>query len=157
MLFVKSTKVQPYFNRRYHTYGSWARRKNSKIDLPRIDVKDQRVEFAPWPEYIDDEGIIHFKKNDSVESKYIETRKIKPDVVIYATGYSHLSFPFLSEGYPDSRDANVRSLWKEGDETVGFIGFIRPQLGEYLWMRWHLGVYNALFADKINTKAPFLL
>jgi dimethylaniline monooxygenase (N-oxide forming) len=131
VIFVKSTKVQPYFNRRYITYGSLGRWKDGKIDLPRVEQNGHSVEFAPWPERIDDEGIIHFQKNDSLESKYIETVKIKPDVVIYATGYTHMSFPFLGEGYPHSRDANVRSMWKEGDETVAFIGFIRPQLGKH--------------------------
>ena len=133
VLFVKSTKVQPYFNRRYKTYGSFAQWKDGKIDLPRVEQNGHSVEFAPWPDHIDDEGVIHFQKNDTVESKYQETVKVKPDVVIYATGYTHLSFPFLSEGYPHSRDANVRSLWKEGDESIGFIGFIRPQLGRLLW------------------------
>lgn len=132
VIFVKSTKAQPYFSRRYMTYGNFAQWKDGIIDLPRIEQKGRTIEFAPWPESIDNDGIIHFKKNDSVESKYIETQTIKPDIVIMATGYQHLSFPFLSEGYPHSNDADVRSMWKDGDETVGFIGFVRPQIGEYL-------------------------
>ncbi|OCT52237.1 Dimethylaniline monooxygenase [Cladophialophora carrionii] len=160
VLFVKSTRIQPYFNRRYHTYGNFGQWKNSKIDLPRIDQTERSVEFAPWPEYIDDEGVIHFQKNDSLESKYIETVKIKPDVMIFATGYSHLSFPFLSPGYPDSRDANVRSLWKEGDETVGFIGFIRPQLGaipplaEFQAQLWILRILNLLPESNLRHLSP---
>ena len=104
--------------------------KEGIIDLPRVDQTEHWIDFAPWPEYIDNEGVIHFQKNDSQESKHIETLKIKPDIVVYATGYSHRAFPFLSHGYPHSDDANVRSLWKGGDETVAFIGFIRPQLGK---------------------------
>src|SRR5690242_5063330 len=131
VLFVKSTKAQPYFDRRYIKDSKLMRWKESKIDLPRVDTKGHTIDFAPWPEYVDDEGVIHFKKNDTQESKHIETLKIKPDVVIYATGYSHLAFPFLSAGYPHSNEADVRSLWKEGDETVAFIGFVRPQLGKW--------------------------
>lgn len=60
---------------------------------------------------------------------------MKPDVVIFATGYLP-SFPFLNtthntgrRAYPISRDTNVRNVWKEDDPTVGFIGFIRPGFG----------------------------
>jgi dimethylaniline monooxygenase (N-oxide forming) len=60
---------------------------------------------------------------------------IKPDVIIFATGYIP-SFPFLqhsdNEGqrpYPTAHDADVRQIWKRDDPTIGFIGFIRPGFG----------------------------
>ena len=60
---------------------------------------------------------------------------IKPDVVIYATGYVPI-FPFLNgpenkgqKPYPVAADADVRQIWKANDPTIGFIGFIRPGLG----------------------------
>lgn len=129
VIFVKSTKAQPYFNRQYIRDSGFRRWKEGIIDLPRIDTKGRTIDFAPFPEYVDEDGIIHFQMNDTQESKIMETSRVKPNIVIYATGYSHLSFPFLSEDYPHSREANVRAIWKEGDETVGFIGFVRPQLG----------------------------
>ena len=131
VIFVKSTKAQPYFNRQYINKTKLQQWREGIIDLPRVDTKGRTIDFAPFPEYIDEQGIIHFQKNDTVESKFAEKSSIRPDVVIYATGYSHRTFPFLSEGYPHSNDANVRAIWKEGDESVGFIGFVRPQLGEF--------------------------
>ena len=60
---------------------------------------------------------------------------IKPDVLIFATGYLP-SFPFLNNTanagkrpYPTNFDANVRQIWSAQDPTIGFIGFIRPGFG----------------------------
>ena len=52
----------------------------------------------------------------------------KPDVLILATGYTQ-SFPFMDATYPTPQDANMRAIWKENDETVGFMGFVRPSFG----------------------------
>lgn len=137
VIFVKSTKAQPYFNRRYIKDSGFRRWKAGIIDLPRADTNGRTIDFAPFPEYIDDEGVVHFRRNDTQESKIMETSRLKPDIVIYATGYSHIAFPFLSQDYPHSREANVRAIWKDGDETVGFIGFVRPQLGECDSFQFH--------------------
>ena len=85
------------------------------------------IDISPWPTHVDEEGVMHFEKNDSTESRF--AKSIKPDLVIYATGYQHLDLPFLDSSYPNSNEANVRSIWREGDEDVAFIGFVRPQIG----------------------------
>ncbi|EXJ66093.1 uncharacterized protein A1O5_10708 [Cladophialophora psammophila CBS 110553] len=162
ILFVKSTKVQPYFDRRYIKDSRLRRFMERIIDLPRIDTKGRTVKFAPFPEYVDDEGVIHFQKNDTQESKHIETLKIKPDVVIFATGYQHLTFPFLSQGYPHSNDVDVRAMWKDGDETVAFIGFVRPQIGaipplaEFQAQLWVLRILNLLPEASLRSLDPAL-
>jgi dimethylaniline monooxygenase (N-oxide forming) len=60
---------------------------------------------------------------------------VKPDVVIFATGYLP-SFPYLNttdndghKSYPVAFDADVRQIWNSNDPTIGFIGFIRPGFG----------------------------
>lgn len=63
----------------------------------------------------------------------MRNEKVKPDVVVFATGYKR-TFPFfetenLGGSYPSASDANVREIWKRDDSTVGFIGFVRPNLG----------------------------
>lgn len=95
--------------------------------MVRENKTNRYIDIAPWPTHVDEDGYMHFEKNDSVESKYAVP--IKPDLVIYATGYEHHGFPFLSPGYPDSKDCDMRAIWREGDEDVAFIGFVRPQLG----------------------------
>jgi dimethylaniline monooxygenase (N-oxide forming) len=78
---------------------------------------------------------MHFPNNGRVEAQRIQQSVVKPDVVIFATGYLP-SFPYLntpdnhgSKPYPVAFDANVRHIWKDDDPTIGFIGFVRPGFG----------------------------
>ncbi|KAK0384465.1 hypothetical protein NLU13_8551 [Sarocladium strictum] len=95
------------------------------------------LDVAPFPSHITPDGVAHFPYNPSrPESARInEQGPVKPDVIIFATGYIP-SFPFLqhadNEGgrpYPIAHDADVRQVWKRDDPTVGFIGFVRPGFG----------------------------
>ena len=57
-------------------------------------------------------------------------RDVRPDTVILATGYTQDFSLFDPEGkYPTSEEADVREIFRTGDETVAFIGFVRPNLG----------------------------
>lgn len=93
------------------------------------------IDVAPFPSHIDEDGVAHFPRNGRPEADRIQETEVKPDVVIYATGYV-TSFPFLNTAdndgrrpYPIAFDANVRHIWKSDDPTVGFIGFVRPGFG----------------------------
>jgi len=66
--------------------------------------------------------------NLSIEGTNTPERRFKPDVIVLATGYN-TNFWFLDKGYPVVEEANVRWVYKEGDVTVGFIGFVRPSIG----------------------------
>lgn len=59
-------------------------------------------------------------------------RDVRPDTVIFATGYTQ-QFSFFDEkdGYGTPAEADVRNIVKSGDEGVAFIGFVRPGVGEY--------------------------
>lgn len=76
-------------------------------------------------------------------------KTVKPDVVIFATGYTQ-SFPFLSGTYPLPKDASIRGIWQEGGEDVAFIGFLRPSFGaippsaELQAQLWVLNLVNRL-------------
>lgn len=91
--------------------------------------------MAPLPTHISEDGVAHFPLTGRPEAERIQKMTIKPDVLIYATGYLP-SFPFLNgpdnkgrKPYPEAFDANVRQMWKSDDPTVAFIGFIRPGFG----------------------------
>lgn len=93
---------------------------------------------------------MHFEANNSPEYQRIRDEKIHPDVVIFATGYRH-EMPFFSDQnthaaaiaansnwnatqyndrpYPLPSEAKVRHIWAPGDPSIGFIGFLRPQIG----------------------------
>ncbi|KAI0016034.1 hypothetical protein F4780DRAFT_783602 [Xylariomycetidae sp. FL0641] len=97
------------------------------------DTKGRALDVAPFPSHIDEHGAVHFRETGRPESAYMRARRpaIKPDVVVYCTGYRH-SFPFLGPSCPSSSSAAtdlVRDIWPRGDRTLGFVGFVRPNLG----------------------------
>jgi dimethylaniline monooxygenase (N-oxide forming) len=68
----------------------------------------------------------------------MKDEKVKPDVIVFCTGYrqdftfftdSNLDVPESMQSYPSASDADVRNIWKSDDPTVAFIGFVRPSLG----------------------------
>ncbi len=73
--------------------------------------------------------MVKFVDSDRPEAAVMKTKVVKPDVLVFATGYTQ-DFSFLDESYPVPADADMRSIWKTGDETVGFFGFERPSLGK---------------------------
>lgn len=60
-------------------------------------------------------------------------RRIRPDLVVFCTGYQP-TFAMLARGpeersYPTPATADVRHIWKRDEPSLGFIGFVRPSLG----------------------------
>lgn len=101
-------------------------------DIPPVS---RIIEVAPNPTHISEDGVAHFPLNGRPESERINESVVKPDVVIFATGYLP-AFPYLNTAdndgrkpYPLAFDADVRQIWNADDPTVGFIGFIRPGFG----------------------------
>jgi dimethylaniline monooxygenase (N-oxide forming) len=81
---------------------------------------------------------MHFIPDSSREYARISEQTVRPDVVIFATGYTQ-KFPFLpqtptgddidQQPYATPQTATVRSLFAPSDPSVAFIGFVRPGLG----------------------------
>jgi dimethylaniline monooxygenase (N-oxide forming) len=72
---------------------------------------------------------VHFEKNSHPDSKVLlQERRFRPDVLVLATGYTQ-SFPFLGSDYCTPDHADQRGIWRTGDESVGYIGFVRPSFG----------------------------
>jgi dimethylaniline monooxygenase (N-oxide forming) len=109
---------------------SWINRIRSSIMNVKIkDTKSKKIDVVSWPESIDRDGSMHFGKtlpSDSILSK----EQLKPDVLVFATGFTR-DFPFLDNEYPTVSQTNVRGIYKEGDVSVGYIGFIRPSIGMF--------------------------
>ncbi|KAF4126082.1 Flavin-binding monooxygenase-like [Geosmithia morbida] len=93
------------------------------------------IELAPFPSHITPDGVAHFPRNGRPEADLINETEVKPDVIVFATGYVP-QFPFLNtphnagrRAYPTSSETDVRDVWRADDPTIGFIGFIRPGFG----------------------------
>jgi len=86
------------------------------------------VDLAPFPTSFLPSGRAVFPKLDRKDAIRMANRDIRPDTVIYATGYTQ-NFNFLGEDYPIPSVADIRNICRTGDEDVAFIGFVRPGVG----------------------------
>ncbi len=145
----------PYINAPFKKLGkgSWAEWLRAKIFIvPEPDLKGRMIDLTSWPTHVDDSGRMHFMDNGSPEYLRLKDEVIKPDVVVFATGYQQ-EFRFLEEQsataaaaaerardggrsvmlderpYGRPHEAEVRRIWTRSDPTMGFIGFLRPQIG----------------------------
>lgn len=122
----------PYITEQYRKTSALNTLRSYVAQAPLADNDGRKIDLAPWPERIDKNGVVHFIENGRPEAEVMREKVVKPDIVILATGYKQ-SFPFFDDkDYPVPRDANIRAIWKEGNETVAFIGFVRPSFGMYM-------------------------
>lgn len=132
--------------------------RSALVQTPLPDTNGKRVDLAPWPKQICKKGIVQFVDNGRPEFERMKIETIRPDMIVLASGYSH-SFPFFNSTdktgsipYPTPDKADVRQVWKRDDPTVGFIGFLRPNLGAIpplSEMQAQLWVTNLLAPAKI--------
>ena len=120
----------PYISEQYRPkVKTKTEEKRSQIlSVPRADLRGRHIDLAPWPEYFDDRGIVHFQDSGRPEAERMKNATVKPDIVILATGYKQV-FPFLDEAYSTPDEADIRRVWRSGNESLAFIGFVRPGLG----------------------------
>ena len=126
----------PYINRPYRSRPAYLDRLSRYIDPPEDSPPqtDFTVDLAPFPLWFYDNGRAVFPYlPDRKDANRMIGRDIRPEVLIYATGYRQ-EFGFLDKEskYPTPEEADIRSITREGDEDIAFIGFVRPGVGE-----WH--------------------
>ncbi|TCD70584.1 hypothetical protein EIP91_002614 [Steccherinum ochraceum] len=128
----KSHKAMPYINRPYKNRPKWMDYLSSYIDPPE-DMPPHTsfsVELAPFPSHFLSNGRAVFPLTKRKDAIRIARKDIRPDTVIFATGYKQDFSLFDPEGdYPTPGDADVRNIVRTGDESVAFIGFVRPGVG----------------------------
>lgn len=123
----------PYINRPYRK-RAWYLDYISRYIDPAEDSPPQTnftVELAPFPSHFTDEGRPVFTPSKRKDYARISKMDIRPDTIVYATGYTQ-NFSYLDEDsdYPTPRDADLRDIARSGDESVGFIGYVRPGVGK---------------------------
>ena len=128
VFLCKSGKAIPYISAPYRYRSLLDRIRASILNIPIPSTGDRTIDLAPWPESISSDGIVHFTETGRPEAERMRNIECKPDMAIFCTGYSQ-SFPFLDSSYPTFQQADRRGIWKDGDSSVAFIGFVRPALG----------------------------
>ncbi|KAJ3728651.1 FAD/NAD-P-binding domain-containing protein [Lentinula raphanica] len=128
----KSPRAMPYINRPYRKRSKFFDSIARYIDPPEDSPPQTNftVDLAPFPTHFLPNGRAVFTSSKRKDYIRMKDRDVRPEKVIFATGYSQ-EFGFLDKesGYPTPDEANIRNVVKEGDESVGFIGFVRPGVG----------------------------
>ncbi|KAF8969949.1 FAD/NAD-P-binding domain-containing protein [Flammula alnicola] len=128
----KSHKAMPYLNRPYRKRPWYLDYMSRYIDPPEDSPPQTNftVDLAPFPTHFLPNGQAIFTPSKRKDYVRISQMDIRPDTVIYATGYTQ-QFDYLDKGsgYPSPREADLRNVAKIGDETIGFIGYVRPGVG----------------------------
>lgn len=133
LLICKSNRALHYISEQYRSRSRFNKWRTWLINVERKPTGGKKIDLAPWPTHVDEDGTVHFEKNDRPESKKMENEPgIKPDIVIFATGYQQ-SFPFLpaSAKYPSLSDSATRGIYREIEDGVAYIGFVRPAFGKH--------------------------
>ncbi|KAF8889777.1 FAD/NAD-P-binding domain-containing protein [Gymnopilus junonius] len=128
----KSHKAMPYLNRPYRTRPWYLDYISRYIDPPEDSppLTNFVAELAPFPTHFLMNGQAIFPLSKRKDAVRINKMIIKPDTVIYATGYTQ-EFSYLDKAscYPSPQDADLRNIARTGDEDFAFIGYIRPGVG----------------------------
>ncbi|GKU08193.1 unnamed protein product, partial [Fusarium langsethiae] len=136
IFFNKSMKICPYLSLPYRPkqpdFRLWLYSLRSAfVQTPVPDTDGRQADLAPLPKRIDEDGTVEFVDNGRPEYARLRHRRIKPDMIIFCTGYRQ-TFPFLAGtdvNHTDHPSSYVRGIWKRENPNIGFIGFVRPSLG----------------------------
>ncbi|KAK3374621.1 hypothetical protein B0H63DRAFT_548881 [Podospora didyma] len=149
IFFNKASNAAPYVSEPYRKTARKSlieRIRRSLIQLPIPDTHGREIDLAPWPDHVSKSGIVTFRNSGRPEWERMKNEIIKPDMVVFCTGYRQ-EFPFFRDHnkavtvhdtsinasaikpYPVASDADVRGVWHHDDPSVAFIGFMRPSLG----------------------------
>jgi len=128
----KSHKAMPYINRPYRKRPAILDYISKYID-PAEDsppITNFVVDLSPFPTCFLPSGRAVFPLSKRKDSLRMAKRDIRPDTVIFATGYTQ-NFQFFNkaDNYPAAGEADMRNVVRSGDESVAFIGFVRPGVG----------------------------
>lgn len=132
LLICKSDRALPYISEQYRSQSRLNRWRTWLINVELRPTGGRKIDLAPWPTHVDEGGVVHFEENDRPESKVMGKEKgIRPDVVIFATGYKQ-SFPFVPKGgvYPSLDESVTRGIFRKVEDGIAYIGFIRPAFGK---------------------------
>lgn len=121
----------PYINRPYKNRSKWMNYITEYIDPPEDANSDKVIELAPWICHVEEDGEVKFSRGTPQQSKIrarIKTIVVKPDIVVYCTGYKQ-DLMFLDENYARPQDLSIRNITTPEDTSVVYLGFVRPGVG----------------------------
>ncbi|GAA94091.1 uncharacterized protein L969DRAFT_86202 [Mixia osmundae IAM 14324] len=129
----KSSKAMPYLMRPFKPAKRRMDAIARYIDPPEAAQSDKIIDLAPWPDHIQEDGRVIFgnSRDGYPEAKRMKdpTRIVKPDLVIYATGYTQEWAWAGDYARPQDTAIDVMDCFASSDPTCAFIGLVRPGVG----------------------------
>lgn len=135
----------PYINRPYQPSSRFLSDylHTAYIDPPSTAVpsRAQSIDLALWPAEVLPTGQVKFSPSASLpqsggihrveEDRMGDAsgRVFKPDMVVFATGY-RTDWSWVGPEYRPGAEARVRDICESSDVSAGWIGFVRPGVGE---------------------------
>lgn len=142
----------PYINRPFRNRPAWMDYISRYIDPPEDSppATSFTVDLAPFPSHFLPNGRAVFPITKRKDAVRIAKHDVRPDTVIFATGYTQ-EFSFFDKdgGYKTPGEADIRNVAASGDESVGFIGFVRPGVGARLSLHTFYATILILAHNKI--------
>lgn len=151
----KSHKAQVFINKPHKPSRRWLSLFSQYSD-PKEDLDSPiHVDAAPFPERINSDGTVVFgNSRDGRKEEMMKKRTVKPDLLIYATGYKQ-DFNWLGEGYPRGPDhVDTLEMVDSSDTSLCWVGHVRPGVGaippiaEEQAMLWSLLLQNRVPVPK---------
>lgn len=118
----------PYISAPYRKHSIVNTLRSYISQVPIVPTSNRVIDLAPFPKSFSTLGAVEFLDNGRPEAEIMRAKTVTPDIVILATGYTQ-SFPFLPSSYGVPSTADIRMIWKSGQEDVAFIGYLRPAFG----------------------------
>ncbi|GAA5822870.1 hypothetical protein JCM11251_004407 [Rhodosporidiobolus azoricus] len=133
----KSHAATHFINRPYRNRSRLASFFTEYHDPPEDVATPGVVEMAPFPINFDEKGGVIWdwetceKRGGSWKKvrQRMEKRRVEPDLVLLATGYTQEFSSFLAPTYPRPWDATIRDIISPSSPDVAFLGFVRPGVG----------------------------
>lgn len=121
----KSDRALPYISANHRSTSLVHRVRSAILNVPLRPNHGRTIAVRTWPTHVDESGVLHFSDRNTT------TTSLKPDVIVFATGYD-TTFPMLDHNrgsYPSLAEASVRGIYSPGAVDVGYVGFVRPNIG----------------------------
>lgn len=93
----------------------------------QVITKNERV-YKPIVDGKIHPNLSGIKRLTKTSVEFVDGEKEEIDTVMFCTGFE-TRFPFLSLGFSATRDLYMQMFHPDEDQTLAFIGFVRPQQG----------------------------
>lgn len=126
----KSAKAMQFINQPYFSMSWFHRLFAHYIEPPLPEgVEDSTIHMVPFPTRFENGRAVFPPPPAHRRKETAWKRECCPDLVVLCTGYKQ-NWDWLGPGYATPDTCDVRGVCSSKDLSVGYLGFLRPGVGE---------------------------